>query len=184
MRKKNVSTEFIKTCYSKALIELLKDKPYFDISVTDICNKAGFGRTSYYRYFNNNKDDLILYIAHLRWEEYKEKQTEEIRKDEGKMLLNHVYNHKDFFLLLAQQKLDHIIYKIFHNEFGRKENEDELYSYGKAFFAGAYFGITYEWILQVCIDTPDEISAKFAQGIFLAIEKAKKDEELAKPDEL
>ncbi len=180
MRKKNQSTEFIKLCICKAFVDLLYEKKYEEISISEICLKSGFGRTTYYRYFGNNKDELLLYISHLRWEEYKDKQSEEIRKDEGKMLLNHIYNHKDFFLLLSHQKLDHIIYMIFNNEFGRKKDEDEIFSYGKAFFAGAYYGVTYEWIIQGCKDTPDDITNKFTQGIMLAFEKAKKDEEALK----
>lgn len=175
MRKPNVNSDFIKECFSLSLINLMKENEYAAISITDICKSSGFGRTSYYKYFDNNKDNLLFYLSHLKWEEYK-KQNKGYT-DEGKLLLNHIYNHKDFFLLLRKQNLDYIIIKILFNEFGVKPDEPEIYRYGKAFFTGAYFGIIYEWINQGCMDTPEDISKKFEDGIKLAIEtkQAKKE---------
>ncbi len=175
MRKANVNSEFIKECFSLSLINLMKKKEYNLISITEICKDSGFGRTSYYKYFDNNKDNLLFYISHLRWVECKEANKD--ITDEGKLLLKHIYKHRDFFLLLRKQALDHIIVKILFNEFGVKSDEPEIFRYGKAFFTGAYFGIIYEWINQGCIDTPDDISKKFEDGIKLAIanEQAKKE---------
>ena len=175
MRKKNVSAEFIKTCYALALIKLMKEKDYNNITISEICKEAGFGRTSYYRYFTNNKDELILYITKLRWIECKNYNPEEAKKDEGKVLLNHVYKNKDFFMLLRKHNLNALIFEIFYNNFGRQENENEILSYGKAFFAGAYFGVIYEWIIQGCKDNPDIIQTKFVDGFKYAIEQAQKE---------
>lgn len=175
MRKKNTSAEFIKTCYSLALIDLMKQKNYYDISISEICSKAGFGRTSYYRYFTNNKDDLILFISELRWEQCKEKNQEKIKTDEGDVLLSHVYAYRDFFILLSSQKLDALLFKIFYQIFGRKDDENEILSYGKAFFAGGYFGVIYEWIVHGCIDTPEHIKQKFMEGLVFSFEQAKKE---------
>ncbi len=174
MRKKNVSAEFIKTCFAHALIKLMKEKNYNNITISEICNEAGFGRTSYYRYFTNNKDELILFISKSKWLECKKNHPEEV-KEEGKLLLNHVYNNKNFFVLLRKHNLNALIFEIFYNIFGRQKEENEILSYGKAFFAGAYFGVIYEWIVEGCKDTPDTIQTKFADGFKFAIEQAQKE---------
>ena len=179
MRKKNVSAEFIKLCYCIALIKLMETKDYHSISISDICKEAGFGRTSYYRYFSNNKDELILFISRLKWEKYKQDNPELIKKDEGLGLLKHIYNKKYFFNLLSKQKLNSLIFEIFYEIFGRQENEEPILSYGKAFFAGGYFGVTYEWIIHGCNDTPEEIQKKFGEGLVYTFEQAKKNEEKA-----
>lgn len=173
MRKKNTSAEFIKICYSIALIDLMKKKNYYDITISEICYKAGFGRTTYYRYFTNNKDDLILYISKIRWEQCKMQNQEKIKTDEGSVLLNHVYQYKYFFILLSQQKLDALLFKIFYQEFGRKKDENEVLGYEKAFFAGGYWGVIYEWILHGCEDTPEEIKQKFMDGLLFSISHVK-----------
>ena len=174
MRKKNVSADFIKTCYALALIKLMKVKNYNTITISEICSEAGFGRTSYYRYFSNNKDEFILFISRLKWHEYRNNHLEEANQDEGKVLLNHVYKHKDFFILLKNQDLNALIFEIFYDNFGRQKDENEILSYGKAFFAGAYFGVIYEWILHECIDTPNTIQSKFIDGFKYAFLEAKK----------
>ena len=174
MRKKNQSTQFIKTCLSLSLLTLMKDQSINDITVSQICEKAGFGRTTYYRHFSNNKEELVLYISSLKWEQYKQEHEEDVKKDEGKELMKHIYNHRDFFLLLDQQNLTGLMYKIFDTIFGRKENEDPILSYGKSIFVGMYFGVVYEWIKQGCIETPEEVQKKIEQGFAYAIANLKK----------
>lgn len=169
MRKKNASSQFIKLCFSQSLIRLMKTKKYNDISISEICKTAGFGRTTYYRYFTNNKDDLILYISNVYWSEMKENNSDEAKRNDGKLLLKHIYNHKDFFILLVKQDLIALIFKIFFQEYKRKENEHESLLYGKAFFAGGYFGIIYQWLLNDCIDSPEEIERKFYSGFLYVI---------------
>ena len=180
MRKKNASIEFIKTCYALALIKLMKEKDYNNITISEICKEAGFGRTSYYRYFTNNKDELILFISKLKWGECKNYNPEGAKKDEGKLLLNHVYKNKDLFVLLRKHNLNALIFEIFYDNFGRQKNDNEILSYGKAFFAGAYFGVIYEWIIEGCKDTPDTIQVKFDNGFKYTIEQAQKEKESSK----
>lgn len=177
MRKKNTSAKFIKDCYSDALIRLIENQDYYSISISDICRASGFGRTSYYRYFTNNKDDLLLYHIHSGWEEYKTKHAEAVKNDEGGELLRFLFADKKFLLMLVSKNLNHIIFNIVYNEIKVKEHENQIMAYGKSFFAGAYFGIIYEWIQQGCKDTPDEISQKFMAGCLYAIEQAKINEE-------
>ncbi|MGN1295321.1 MAG: TetR/AcrR family transcriptional regulator [Bacilli bacterium] len=175
MRKKNASSQFIKLCFCQALIKLMKSQKYNDISISSICENAGFGRTTYYRYFGNNKDDLILYISNVYWTEFKEKNKEEAMNNDGKLLLKHIYNHKNFFLLLVKQDLLALMFKIFFQEYKRKDDENESLTYGKAFFAGGYFGIIYQWLLNDCKDSPDEIERKFYDGfLFMAKQKESK----------
>ncbi|MGM9970209.1 MAG: TetR/AcrR family transcriptional regulator [Anaeroplasma sp.] len=173
MRRKNLSTEFIKENICLGLIDLMKTEDYHEISISDICKKAGYGRTTYYRHFSNNKDELILYISRIKWEQYKEGHIEEVKKDEGLYLLKHIYNNKSFFILLSNHKLNSLIFEIFYSIFGRQKDENPILSYGKVFFAGAYFGVVYEWILQGCNDTPEEIQKKFADGFSFAINEIK-----------
>jgi AcrR family transcriptional regulator len=44
-----------------ALIELMKERDINSISIKDIVEKAGVGRSSFYRNFNNKEEILLLY---------------------------------------------------------------------------------------------------------------------------
>ncbi|ULQ59275.1 TetR family transcriptional regulator [Brucepastera parasyntrophica] len=43
----------------EALLSLMDKKPYAKISISDICEKAGIARTTFYRYYND-KDDVFF----------------------------------------------------------------------------------------------------------------------------
>ncbi|MBE6543505.1 MAG: TetR/AcrR family transcriptional regulator [Ruminococcaceae bacterium] len=48
-----------------ALLELLAEKPYVDITVTDIVNRAGVARISYYRHFSSVNDVVDSIVDEL-----------------------------------------------------------------------------------------------------------------------
>ena len=52
--------DFSRNCLAQALLELLEDHEYEDISIQDIVDKAGFSRMAYYRNFKS-KDEVIDY---------------------------------------------------------------------------------------------------------------------------
>lgn len=53
----------------EALIELLNHKAYHDITVSQIVNKAGLGRRTFYRYFKT-KNEVIEYLVKLLFEDF------------------------------------------------------------------------------------------------------------------
>ena len=48
-----------------ALLELLAEKPYVDITVTDIVNRAGVARISYYRHYSSVNDVVDSIVDEL-----------------------------------------------------------------------------------------------------------------------
>ena len=58
-------TLFAKQCIAEALITLIEEKEYQDISVTEICKIAGFSRMAYYRNFTNKDEILMTYMFML-----------------------------------------------------------------------------------------------------------------------
>ena len=56
---------------SLALYSLLLRKNYEDISVKEICERAGVSRMSFYRYYNK-KDDIFVDYCDARFEEFYE----------------------------------------------------------------------------------------------------------------
>lgn len=78
-----------------------------------------------------------------------------------------IKKHQSFFILLSKQKFNSLLFEISYSIFSRQNNENPILSYGKAFIAGAYFGIVYEWI-QSCNDNKEEIQKKFTD-VFLFV---------------
>ena len=56
------SNNFIKSCIVTALIELMKERDFDQITITEIANKAGVSRMAYYRYYTSKNDILVQYL--------------------------------------------------------------------------------------------------------------------------
>lgn len=68
-----------------ALAELCEEKPYYDITIEDICHKADLYRSTFYRYFET-KDDMLREIERVYVEDtrFLTKSLENIHYDSSK----------------------------------------------------------------------------------------------------
>ena len=66
MDKRIVDNMRVRSTASKALIELMKCRNFSEISVTDIVNKAGIARQSYYRNFTCKEDLIREYMLEIQ----------------------------------------------------------------------------------------------------------------------
>lgn len=69
MKKQPERTEMTRKILVDAFLRLSENKPVDKITVSEICNKAGYNRSTFYQYFNDTRhllscieDDLLLYI--------------------------------------------------------------------------------------------------------------------------
>lgn len=160
---KEKQTIFFKLCLADSLLSLMNHEPYESINVNTICEKAGIGRTTFYRHFDNKngKNDLIVFKVNYDWNEYwenyraKYNSTDDTKK--GEALLEFIYERKDFFSLLYNSKLMIIIMDIFETIFCGELEIDNPLSYIASYFTYGYFGIIYQWIKSSFKDTPAQI---------------------------
>lgn len=79
-----------------ALIELMTDKPFESIKVSDICSKALINRSTFYSHYNDKYELLVGYINNLE---------ESLINKLG--TLNKEINNKDYFVEIIKLILDH-----------------------------------------------------------------------------
>ena len=74
---------------SDALVALCEEKSYYDITVWDICNRAGLYRSTFYRYYDT-KDELLREIEHEYVEETRSltKSLHDFRSDAPEEQMN------------------------------------------------------------------------------------------------
>lgn len=156
---KNNQTTFLKLCLSDALIKLIEEKSYDDISVNEICKTADVGRTTFYRYFPNkySKEELISFKLTYEWESYQEINKELITKDKGIAFINFCYEKKNLFTLLYKNKLILPIMSTFEALIIENSSKSKADSYMNAFMSYGWFGAIYQWIKYDFDETPDQI---------------------------
>lgn len=167
--KREESILFIKEDLAKACIKLLSKKPLNNITIKEICNVAGYGRTTYYRYFTNKKEDLLIFIMEKKWRDFKSPHKDLVKDKEGYAILKLMYEYRDFVLLLEQRGLIMLLYYVIDKEVGEEYRDKEVFSYARSMFVGLYFGVVKEWIQRGCFNSPDEIEEKIQEGIQCAI---------------
>ena len=59
MRRKNVTNAIIRESITEALLLLMQVQPFAQITITDLVQKAGVSRVSFYRNFESKEDVLL-----------------------------------------------------------------------------------------------------------------------------
>jgi AcrR family transcriptional regulator len=92
---------------ANALLLLMEEKEFKDVSVKEIAAKADLSRRTFYRVFETKEDPLIWHLNTLYQEFLAELQARSCRQFEDvlTLYLNFWYRHKHFFELLKRSDL-------------------------------------------------------------------------------
>lgn len=139
-----------KEAIEQALIFLLNEKSFKDITITEIAKKAGVSRTAYYRNYKSKEDILSTCLKTIMTNTSNallEYNVLENAKETWVALLQKVKeNYKEYKLLLSAGYKNIII-----DEFNKSMNDNiskkqfELY-YSNLYWAGAISSVVLEWI--------------------------------------
>ena len=151
-----------------ALLNLLKDKPIGNISISELCELAGIGRASFYRNFESKEDILRGYI-HKIFKEW----TGETNKKENRplselldLLFVHFEKHKDFYSLLNERNLIYLLKDVVIELCGPKPEHCKEEAYTRAYVAYALYGWIEVWFQRGMQESAAEIAGMFRnQGV-------------------
>ena len=167
--RKEESTKFLKLCLADALLKMMETQSYDSVNVNAVCERAGVGRTTYYRYFDkkSSKEDLLVFKLVHEWKAYNEKHKEEIIKDGTMEMLRFVYENRSLFRLMYKNGLVTAIMKVFDEVSDWTEEKNTAYL--RAFFVYGYFGVVYQWIKYDFDETPEQIQKHTAESILKVV---------------
>lgn len=157
-------------CIESALILLMKEKKFSEISISDIVKRAGVSRNAYYRNYASKEDILSEYLRNIMGEMKKVmKQYDPIQntKDAWMAMLGSVRKHSAEYELLLNAGYGETIlteYRKSMNASVPAENR-ELY-FSNCYWAGALISVISEWIrtgMQVPEESLAEIGASLMQ---------------------
>ena len=147
----------------EAFLQLLKKQKFEDITITDIANKAGITRVTFYRNFNSKEEIIKNHLDNITDEFIK---TSKILYNPNDFknyiikLFTHLENNKDIGILLYKAKIFYFLEDEFNRIFFTKAtNKVEEYHY--AFISGGLYNTYYYWIKNSCKETPQELAEIF-----------------------
>lgn len=161
--KKDLRIIKTQKCLYDALVNLMKDRPFEEIKVSDICNEAMINRSTFYAHYNDKYELLADYIKDL-----KELLTKELDKNKNisntkeyylemiRLLLNHIEDRKNTYIEVMINNKNSITMDIFYDVINAditKRIKNDGANKGKIpseiiakFYIGAVFNVSTEWL--------------------------------------
>lgn len=147
-----------------SLLELMKDKPFEDIKVSDICDGALINRSTFYAHYSDKYELFSSYIEDLRSALKKEldknvniSNSKEYYLEMLRLFFNHVDEKRDVYAAVGKQNRNSIIMDMIYNAFNEDiiktiDDEDVMLKnkipskFVATFYLGAIFSVGMEWI--------------------------------------
>ena len=160
---------------ANTLLALMKEKPYDEISVSELCRCAGISRQTFYSLYQS-KENVVIRILQNYYCYMPAEHLPENELDPGDPSLNscrmevfcrdycrYLTDHADFIHLLVENNITHLLYDSIYESMndcgcflGRLEAEQRSYSAG--FIASGFVGIAKVYVERNCEDGADELA--------------------------
>ena len=142
-----------------AMLELLKEKPLAEISISELCDKAGVGRTSFYRNFEEKEDIVRGYVGRLsqEWVDQCKRLSEGSVKETVRIVFSHFEANRDFYGLLNERGMVYLLKDIILDLCGFNPDQDIVTAYASAYMGFFLYGWIEVWFRRGMRDTVDEL---------------------------
>lgn len=154
---KKVSEEKIE----KVFLELIQEKDVKDITVSEICKKAGVNRTTFYVNYLDIYD-LVEKIRIRMLNEFanifKDTGSEGHSRNNYLLMFRHIKNNQAFYKTYFKLGFD-VNYEIssFDKELAYKKFDNKLVEYHMEFFTAGITAIIKKWLKDGCQESPEDI---------------------------
>lgn len=146
-----------------ALFILLKKKHINDISITELIQKAGVSRNSFYRNFETLEDIAYKYFmqsSYAWWDNIVVKEHIQDITMIGRTLFEHFYTIKDRIILAYEKGLSSAFTRhIFDCAFRERNANDKHQCYLVARVAGLICGLMNEWVKGKMTESPEYVAS-------------------------
>ena len=164
--------EYTRHYIVQALFKLMSSYDYEKISVTDIAEKAGVGRATFYRYFKRKEDVIIYYFEHHTKEFiYGQRFYPRCKEDyikTVKSVLTMFKQNIEPFALIRKARLEYIYLDYLNNTFTKKFESEypDTHSYAPYLYAGMLFNVSMAWLDNDCKEDIDAIAELIVNAIY------------------
>lgn len=147
---------------TEALLVLMKKKEYRAISITEICEKAGVTRMSFYRNFESKEDILKKWLTSIT-DDFLVVSGISYKNDSNRdyfiKLFTHLKKHKTICSAMYKADLIYLVKEQFDRVF-LSIHQDEYDAYKSYFLAGGIYNVFLLWLMNGCKETPEELAER------------------------
>lgn len=147
---------------TEAMMQLIKRKEYRDITVTELCGRAGVTRMSFYRNFKSREDVLRRWAVGVT-DEFVRTSGIDYKNDPPEKyfvtLFTHLERYREECAALYRAGQIQVVKEQFDRVF-RLAYGDEYGDYKAAFLAGGIYNVFLLWLTNGCREGPEELAAR------------------------
>ncbi len=143
-----------------ALVSLMRGRPLDEISVSELCARAGVGRASFYRNFASKEDVLRKRVDRylMDWSEADRAAGAGSLSGLVRSLFAHLDEHRDFYGLFAERGLAHLLEDAILASVRFDPNLPREAAYTSAYAAYVLYGWVETWFRRGMRDSADELA--------------------------
>ncbi|MDN4495606.1 TetR/AcrR family transcriptional regulator [Ureibacillus aquaedulcis] len=158
------SNKITKECIETALLLLMKENEFKDISISDIVKRAGVSRTAYYRNYKSKEDILNKHLETVVKAISNKMDFTTYSEDRfgyWHSIFSQIRNYSNIFLILLRADFEWIILSSINKIMLDDLPSDSISSkekYDIYFWSGAVFNILTEWISSGMKESEEEMA--------------------------
>ena len=161
MRRGTKTTEYLKECMSDAIIKLLKTTPIEKITVLQIVETAGVGRTTWFRNFTA-KSEAITYKFIRLWErwtcEHNVNVKTEFTVDNAETFFEYNYSIRHIIDVVYGAGMQSAMHDAFFAIMQPNDSKVPIEVYRQRFYACGLCGLLDEWVKRCYKESPQEMA--------------------------
>jgi AcrR family transcriptional regulator len=155
---------YVKKQILTALLDLLKEKPLSDISVSELTARAKIGRVSFYRNYQSKEDILKEESDRLikEWGRLYESNPESSPESLFPSLFDFYRDHREFYTTLYDAGMSSIMMETILSTIRITPDMPSLEACMKSFWAYGIYGWLLEWIRRGMPESGKELLTLFS----------------------
>lgn len=164
--------EYTRHYIVQALFKLMSEYCYEKISVTDIAQKAGVGRATFYRYFKNKEDVILFYFEHnAKQFIFDQRYIPRCKEDYIKVVTDVMTlfkENKEPFKLLRKARMEYVYLDYLNKKFIITFERDypNKNQYLPYLYAGMLFNVSMAWLDNDCKQEINAIADMIVSSIY------------------
>lgn len=148
-----------------ALLELMKNFPFSEITISDICSRACVGRASFYRNFESREDVLKKWLDKVT-DNFVSGSAINFEKDSSTAYFTKLFTHMAQYSEICSILYNAGLTQLLKDEFDRRfllSYRDIYGEFKSCFLSGGIFNVVLLWLVRGCPETPEEMAVKMAE---------------------
>ncbi len=153
-----------KECIVTALVELMKVKEYNSITITDIANKSGMSRMTYYRNYKSKDDIIVQYVNDIAASVHELIAASGVSNDNFayfKILFENLGVLSDIAIVAYNAHMGDLILDAINRNMlltfpPSSDDGDKIYK--RHYYAGAVYNVLIEWLKKGKKETVDHMA--------------------------